>query len=206
MSVDKVTPVGSAPKAPERIYVQDFELPKKVARVDRGGEALEIFLKNFKQLLVTATVERVEKKIGPAAPLAATEKMPRGKAWVVTGQFITVNQGSRALRAAVGLGMGGTKVETVVTVYDVSGRRPREILKFMTTGGSNAQPGAVFGLIMPNYWLLAADFVAKGLPGLNADVIRTSREIVAVLSEYMAQQGLIPPYKIYRSKKAGKWP
>jgi hypothetical protein len=79
-------------------------------------------------------------------------------------------------------------------------------LKFVTSGGSNAQPGAAVGLIMPNYYLMAADVVGKGLPGLNADVIRTSREVVAVLSEYMAAEGVLPSTKIYRSKKIGKWP
>jgi hypothetical protein len=38
------------------------------------------------------------------------------------------------------------------------------------------------------------------------DVIRTSREIVAVLSEYMAQQGFIPRQDAYRAKKLGTWP
>ncbi len=206
VSVDKVTPLGARPVAPQKIYVQDFELPTKVARVDRAGPALENFLLSFKRSLTMATVERVEKRIVPAQSLQSDAAIRREPAWVVTGKFITVNQGSRALRAAVGLGMGGTKIETVVTVCDVSGSEPREVLKFVTTGGSNAQPGAVFGLIMPNYWLIAADFVGKGLPGLNADVIRTSRQIVAVLSEYMAQHGLLPPEKIYRAKKAGKWP
>jgi len=43
-------------------------------------------------------------------------------------------------------------------------------------------------------------------PGLSVDMIRTSREIVAVLSECMAREGFLPPKKIYRAKKLGKWP
>jgi hypothetical protein len=206
VSVDKVTRLGAAPITPRQIYVQDFETPSEVFRVDRSGKNLENFEDAFSLLLSRAIAERVRKRIGPSVDIRRSYKLPREQAWLITGRFARVNQGSRALRAAVGFGLGGTKVECVVTVYDLAGRRPRPILEFVTTGGTNAQPGAAVGAVMPNYYLLAADVIGKGLPGLKADVIRTSRQIVAVLSEYMAQEGVLPSAKIYRSKKLGKWP
>src|SRR6202035_1685460 len=46
----------------------------------------------------------------------------RAGVWLITGQFVRVDQGSRALRGLIGLGAGGTKMETIVRVYDLSGR------------------------------------------------------------------------------------
>ena len=60
--------------------------------------------------------------------------------------------------------------------------------------------------IMFNYWLMAADVLGKIGPGLNIDVIRTSREIVAVLSECMAQENLPSARKVLHAKKLGQWP
>lgn len=207
VSVDKVTRLGSAAVAPKQVYVQDFETPAEVFRVDRGGAALQNFERQFSGNLSRAISERVRKKLAVAsADVRKSYDPPREQAWLVTGRFVKVNQGSRALRATVGFGLGGTKVECVVTVFDLSTVPPRPILKFVTTGGSNATPGAAVGLILPNYWLLAADVIGKGLPGLNADMIRTSRQIVAVMSEYMAAEGVLPSAKTYRSKKIGVWP
>jgi Domain of unknown function (DUF4410) len=206
VSVDKVQQADFPPAPPQHIYVQDFELPTEGVRVDRGGKALEDFRRNFKQQLTRALVERVNKRLRPSSALPDDADLPRAPAWLVTGRFVKVNQGSRALRAAIGFGVGGTKVETLVTVYDLSGPKPRPFLEFQTTGGTNAQPGAAVGLVLPNYYLLAADVVVKGLPGLSADVIRTSRQVVAVLSEYMAQENFLDTQKVSRAKKRGKWP
>ena len=40
----------------------------------------------------------------------------RANVWLITGEFVRVNGGSRELRGLVGLGLGGTKMETVVRV------------------------------------------------------------------------------------------
>lgn len=206
VSVDKVTHVDDVPPAPQKIYVQDFEAPAEVLRVDRGGKSLEAFRNSLRKQLAEAIARRVNKRLCAAEVLPENAAPPRSQAWLVSGRFLTVNQGSRALRTILGLGAGGTKLETVATVSDLSTPSPRPFLKFVTTGGSNSQPGVIFGLIMPNYWLVALDVVGKAGPGLNVDVIRTSREVVAVLSEYMAQEDLLSPAKISRAKKLGQWP
>jgi uncharacterized protein DUF4410 len=70
-------------------------------------------------------------------------KRARADAWLVTGEFVRVNGGSRALRSLIGLGAGGTKMETVVRVYDLSRLSKEPVFQFDTSGGSNAEPGAV---------------------------------------------------------------
>ncbi len=204
VSVDKVTPQGRPAASPRKIYVQPFDAPTSVLRVDRSCKSLEAFRKSMTGQLAKATAERTSKRLVDAQVWSGAP--PSSRAWLVTGRFLTVNQGSRALRVIFGLGAGGTKVETVVVVYDLSVSPPRPFLKFVTSGGSNAQPGAIFGLIMPNLWLSALDVLGKVGPGLNIDIVRTSREIVAVLSEYMAREGMISPAKVSPSKKLGQWP
>jgi len=99
----------------------------------------------------------------------------RANAWLITGEFVRVNGGSRELRGLVGLGLGGTKMETLVRVYDLSRLSKEPVLQFETSGGSNAEPGALVGGMfgaLPNalrnagargfmphlkpYWILAA--------------------------------------------------
>lgn len=206
VSVDRVHRLEKKVSAPSVIHVQEFSTPRDVFRVDRNTRNARKFREDMARQLAKATAERVKKRLVPSAALARAAAIPDGHAWLVTGRFVRVNQGSRALRTAVGFGLGGTKLETEVVVYEIHGRARQEILRFRTTGGSNAGPGVAPGLIMPNMWLLSLDVLMKMGPGLSNDVIRTSREIVAVLSEYMAREGFIPPEKVYRAKKLGQWP
>ncbi len=197
------------PTAPDLIYVEDFAAPPEVFRVDRGAEAHERFRATYARQLAYDVALRATKRLAPAKAIArgTVPKRVRGtRAWLVTGRFTKVNQGSRVLRTAIGFGLGGTKVETDVMVYDLS--RPGEppILEFSTTGGTNSQPGVAVGLVMPNFWLIGLDAAVRIGPGLRMDGIRTSREIVAVLSEYMARHDLLPSKQVYRAKNLGKWP
>jgi hypothetical protein len=206
VSVDRVHRPEEKVSAPSVIYVQEFSAPRNVFRVDRGKRDARKFRQDMAAQLARATALRATKRLVPAKPLERTAAIPSGHAWLVTGRFVRVNQGSRALRTVLGFGLGGTKLETEVVVYEIDGRSRREILRFRTTGGSNAGPGVAPGLIVPNLWLISLDVLVKIGPGLSHDVIRTSREIVAVLSEYMAREGFISPKKVYRAKKLGRWP
>ncbi|MDD5199559.1 MAG: DUF4410 domain-containing protein [Terrimicrobiaceae bacterium] len=206
VSVDQIRRPGEAVPAPQEIYVQEFDAPRRVFRVDRGARNLNQFRRNVARQLALATAERVNKRLVRAVALPRAAAFQRERAWLVTGRFVRVNQGSRALRTAFGFGLGGTKVETEVAVYDLSGPQPRPFLHFRTTGGSNAQPGVIVGLVNPNFYLMSLDTLAHLGPGLSFDVIRTSREVVAVLSEYMAQEGFIPRKEVSHAKKLGEWP
>jgi hypothetical protein len=114
---------------------------------------------------------------------------------VIRGKFVRVNQGSRFLRSAIGFGAGGTKLETMVEVYDLSDLSHRPFLTFSTTGGSNAEPGAITG-IATDPLTLGVGVVTGGAGGLahglTEDTKRTAREITAELSDYMYRSGWIP--------------
>ena len=124
-------------------------------------------------------------------------------AWLITGQFIRVNQGSRALRVALGLGAGGTKMETIAQVYDLSSRsREQPLFTFSTTGGSNAEPGVItsVGPLAPTTVpVLVISMAVKGMHGVSEDAKRTARVIAAYVSDQLANRGYLPP-----DKKPGK--
>jgi len=144
-------------------------------------------------------VERLNKDVLPTSVLQAGAKVPRGPVWILEGEFLRINQGSRALRAVVGWGLGGTKMESLTRVYSVekSGRQ-REVGRIVTTGGSNAEPGAVFSGPFGAAPRLA---LSASLTGVSADARRTSRMITAALSERLAAEGVALRGEPLRAKR-----
>lgn len=168
---------------PEKIYVRDFSDTEGKWNVDREGQELADLKKKIQGKLTSDIVERASKHLVTSIRDDNSAPLPPQNAWLITGRFTRVNQGSRALRAIIGFGAGGTKLETEVAVYDLSaGSNSQPFLTFSTTGGSGAsQAGALAGGpigALPN----AAGGAAAGL---NNDITRTAREITAALSEYM---------------------
>ena len=181
-------------KVPDKIYVQNFTFAEGVFRVDRSGEALKAVQEDISDKLSKGLQERLTRSIAPTEILAQDAAIPRGDAWLITGKFDRVNQGSRALRALVGLGAGGTKVETSVVVWNLSGPQPKQFLFFQTTGGSNAQQG-LLTYPDPIGGPLAAIGQAAGT-GLTIDTKRTSRMITGLLSEYLRYRGVKVAYPV----------
>lgn len=151
-------------KRPSVIYVQQFKNTTGLWDVDRTGTELADFKKNASIELSRMMIERFP-EIAPTHE--ALTPLPKS-GLLVAGEFVTVKQGSRALRMGVGFGAGGTKVETLVRLYDLAHSSTKPVVVFRTTGGSNAEPG----------WL-AGGVIAAGLnsTGLQTDWERTSREI-----------------------------
>jgi Domain of unknown function (DUF4410) len=110
----------------------------------------------------------------------------RADVWLVTGQFVRVDQGSRALRGLIGFGAGGTKLETIVRLYDLSHPSKQPVLQFETSGGSNAEPGAIGGGI---FGALPNTLRNAGARGVTDDTARTAREITAMIAAYYAKNG-----------------
>lgn len=149
---------------PAQIYVQAFDFSKGTWNVDRTGQELDEFKKTAAQELQRMMIERFPE-------ITQTDTAPASlpnSGLLITGEFTRVNQGSRALRMGIGFGAGGTKVETIVRLYDLSISKTEPVMQFATTGGSNAEPG----------WL-AGGVVCAGTnaTGLQEDWERTSREI-----------------------------
>ncbi len=199
VSVDQEGTSIPVPQMPQHIYVAGFGTGTGVWEVDRSGAQLADFQQNLQKMLQTGVVADLSDKLVSASATDESYKsLPPQNAWVITGEFIRVNQGSRFLRMAIGLGAGGTKVETSVHVYDLQhGYRDRPFLNFVTIGGSGAQPGMVesLGLIGA-----AVKGVAGSARGLTDDTARTGREITAEISEYMFVHRWIPKSEYIRPK------
>ncbi len=205
-------PPVSAKQLPDTIYVRDFATPPENLRADRDGERLAAFQADISTKLTNSLVKKLDRSVAPAAPLASEADLPTGNAWLITGEFDQVNQGSRALRAGVGFGAGGTKVVTTANVYDLSTNPPTPLFAVRTSGGSNAMPGLILSanpLTVAGPILLGVGGAIAGggvglLPGLTDDIRRTAREITATVSAYSASQGLIPKDQAMNPKKPGK--
>ena len=175
---------------PQKIYVAAFSTAHGEFNVDREGKELADFKTGLQNMMTAGTTEYITEKLVPAVALNKNKPKPRENAWLIRGQFVQVNQGSRALRGLIGFGAGGTKMLTKVEVYDLSTDDKKPFLTFSTTGGSNAEPGAILAL-STDPLQLAIGGVSGAAHGLSEDAARTAREITAELSDYMYARGWI---------------
>lgn len=201
---------GVSATPPDEILVEPFEFVDGALRVDRDDAALEKFKEQLADRLATELCKRLKKHAAPARQLDPGETPPPGNTWLVRGKFLRVNQGSRFLRSTIGLGMGGTKMETTVNVFDLSGPEPVRIVSFDTTGGSNVSQGigglATFPLSGPMALTSAANALDGVRSGVTFDTKRTAREITAVLSEYLHAQGALRGKPRLKPKRLGEIP
>ncbi len=187
-----VDPVSERPTSqmPDALYVDSFATDRANFKVDRTGPDLADFKKNLRLMLKTAIVADLTARLVPALDASKSVVPPGSHAWLVRGQFVTVKQGSRLLRSAIGFGAGGTKVETRVQVYDLADPSAPPIMTFSTTGGSGAEPGAIL-TYTTDPLSIAVGGVSGAAHGLSEDTKRTARMITAQLSDYLYRRGWI---------------
>lgn len=190
--------------APDKIFVRPFTVDRKKFRVDRDGVELEAFEKKFSTEFADRLAERLSKHVRPAMVVAGNEKVTDSKAWLIEGHFTRVHQGSRALRSLVGFGLGATKTEARVDVFQVAAKgRLTRIAQLETTGGSNAEPGALFASPFGAVPRLITNATTSGLA---ADARRTARTITAVVSEKLSAQNVRLAGRPLRAKLLGGLP
>jgi len=205
ISIDPETHLATRHK-PEHVYVAAFSTAGSEFNVDRDGEELREFKIDLQTMMTTAITVDLTKRLIPADAEGHVRHMHKN-AWLITGHFTRVNQGSRLLRGAIGFGLGATKLETRIEVYDLSTDSDEPFLTFTTTGGSNAEPGAITAIATdPLTILLSAIAGGAGnvAHGLTEDTSRTAREITAELSDYMYLHGWIPADKWIKPKMYNK--
>lgn len=169
---------------PVHIYVAPFNTDTAKWEVAREGIDLADFKEHFQTQFMHILVDRLN-KLAPTEQRWVDELPDHG--WLVAGDFVTVDQGSRFLRTAVGAGLGGTTMQTQVYVYDLSVSKTQYVLSFRTgvpdskTGngaGSGNGPSGLSSLGEPVT-------TAYGLgTGLKEDSTRTANSIAAILAQY----------------------
>ena len=175
---------------PQIVYVMNFSTEQANFEVDRSGTELADFKSNLQLMLRTGLVKEITDKLVPAVAENSLDNRRSENAWLIRGEFTTVKQGSRLLRSAIGFGAGGTKLETRVQVYDLAINPDAPFLTFSTSGGSNAEPGAILAFTTDPLQL-AIGGVSGAAHGLSEDTARTARQITAELSDDMYARGWI---------------
>jgi len=189
--------------APKKVYVEAFATAQGSFRVDREGDELAAFKTNLQHMMSAGISYDLTKRLIPATEVDGHPLFPRQQAWVIKGEFVRVEQGSRLLRGAVGFGLGATKLVCKVRVYNLADARPGPFLSFTTTGGSNAEPGAITAFATDPLTIIiqvAAGGAGNIAHGITEDTKRTAREITATLSDYMYQHGWIAKDKWVKPK------
>jgi hypothetical protein len=201
VSVKDLKQTGVVTK-PAHIYVAPFDTTRGTFKIagDPTGAKSPAFRQNVATVLADYTVQNVTKHVAPASKVSPGAAPRSG--WIVTGRFVRVNTGSRGLRVLVGLGAGGTKMETEVEVFDAASGGKTPFLHFSTTGGSNAMPGL---LSSTGPGSAAFSMLSQATTGVTDDAARTSRMITGALSEYFGARGWIPKDKIFQTKKLGDY-
>jgi hypothetical protein len=168
--------------------VAEFSTAHGQFNVDRDGHDLVVFKKGVQKILQAAQIADLNERLIPAAAAPRFPWDHPRHGWLIRGNFTLVNQGSRFLRAAIGFGAGGTKLETQVSVYDLSVSDRQPFLTFTTTGGSNAEPGAITSFATDPLDIViqvALSGIGGISHGVTEDTKRTAREITAELSDVM---------------------
>jgi hypothetical protein len=187
---------------PMKVYVETFSTDKGEFNVDREGTELAEFKTDLQHMMTAGITTDLTKRLIPAVAADKSVFSRRENAWVIRGEFVRVNQGSRLLRGTFGFGAGGTKLETRVQVYDLATGSRDPFLTFSTTGGSNAEPGMLPSLATDPLSLVidAAGGAGNLAHGVTEDTNRTAREITAALSDYLYRSGWIPEDKWIQPK------
>ena len=198
---DEKRTTGKGVRKPAKIYVAEFGTENAAFKI-AGNENKDpaAFKRKTAEMLNKYVVKSINDHVAPAQSTTSTKGVPRN-GWLVTGEFTRVNTGSRVLRAGVGLGAGGSKMETRVSVFDMSGNG-QPFLTFETTGGSNAMPGM---LTSTSPYGAVWNIVSQSLLGVTDDAARTSRMIAGELNTYMIQRGWLSKDKAYSVKKLGEY-
>jgi len=132
------------------------------------------------------------------ATAAQSYQVGMGNAVLLTGQFLTINEGDKMQRIAIGLGVGASYLETQAQLRDLGRPEDLPMLSFTTQADSGNAPGvAVSGGVGAAVGGTAA--IGAGVSGLRAsktgtpsDVAHTAAQIADYLKKYYQQQGWRP--------------
>lgn len=190
-----------APKsAPAELMVRPFEIAADakfdVAPASEDDDPRE----KVGRVIADGVLSRGERWIAPSRIVQEKEKLPRSGV-LIEGSVLRAEQGSRALRLGIGFGAGRTRLDTTVRVYNLEASSENPWLTCKTTGGSNAEPGLLFGLIVPAPMTIpvllgmaggAVSTVTRSQKGVTQDAKRTGRAITSLVHDRLVARGLVP--------------
>lgn len=149
-------------------------LPQPLATTDPAAKARVIV-----QTMAEALVGDLRERGIPAVRLQG-EPLPHD-GWLVSGQFMEVDEGNRLRRSALGFGQGASMMEVHVGISDLSGPTPTvPFVEFGAVKQAGGKPGAAVTL---NPYVAAAKFVMEKNAS-EKDTRKTASEIAVELLKY----------------------
>jgi hypothetical protein len=199
---------------PQRILVYDFSGQANEVHLDRGiGAQLQQMdsretptqekIAIGRAAAQTLSLELVQalKEMGLPAERAFGAPTHWGNAVVIEGQFVSIDQGNRTERLVVGLGVGGSDMQTRVQIYTTSPSGLQPLQDFETNVASGYKPGMAetMGVGAAAGTLAASAAIGAGLgvaseawsADVHSEAKRTAKAIAERFQTYCVEQGWI---------------
>jgi len=209
---------GALPR-PERILVYDFAVSPDEVRLDetlsdeirQRYENEQYTSRTPEELKVGHTVayvvaDELVKKIqsyGLWAERAMGSPSRQGNTLIIKGQFLTIDEGNRAERVAIGFAAGRTNVQADVQVFELTAGGEQHVETLNASGESASKPGMaeMMAVGLLTHHLLTSTLVSGTVAGVSEakfdtvedDGRRMADKIAADLGQYFVSQGWIPP-------------
>ena len=210
---------------PSLILVYDFAVTPQEVELDTGLSA-DIMQQYEQHKGETRTAEEI--KVGHKVADALAEELvkkirsyglwaergfgaPYGneKDLMVKGQLLSIDEGNRTERVAIGLGAGRTSVQANVQVYEMTAQGMKEVDSMRGTAKSGYKPGMgeMMGVGAIAGHLLMSTAVSGTLAGtsevtsatVEADGKRLADDIAKDLGNFFIDQDWVPPDAVKKS-------
>jgi hypothetical protein len=210
---------------PDVIMVYDFAASPEEVKLDTGLSA-ELMQKyqQHKGMSPTAQEIKLGHKVAEAVADELVKKIRsyglwaergfgyphgKGKVLMVKGQFVSIDQGNRTERVAVGLGAGRSDVQANVQVYELTPQGLQQVDSMRADAKSGYKPGMaeMMGAGAIAGHLLMSTVVSGAVAGasemtsatVEADGKRMADKIAADLGNFFVNQAWIPPDAVKKS-------
>jgi hypothetical protein len=204
---------------PSLILVYDFAVTPDEVELDKGlsADVMQKYQEHKGQSrtaqeikighkVADALAEELVKKIrsfGLWAERGFGHPYGKNKDLIIKGQLLSIDEGNRTERVAIGLGAGRSNVEADVQVYEMTAKGLQEVDMLRGDAKSGRKPGMgeMMGLGAVAGHLLASTVVSGALSGasemtsatVEADAKRMAEKVAADLGTFFVDQGWIPP-------------
>ena len=210
---------------PDLIMIYDFAVSPDEVKLDTGLSAeLTQKYQQHKGMSPTAQEIKLGHKVAEAVADELVKKIRsyglwaergfgypygKGKVLMVKGQFVSIDQGNRTERVAVGLGAGRSDVQANVQVYEMTPQGLQEVDTLRGTAKSGYKPGMaeMMGAGAIAGHLLMSTVVSGVVAGasemtsatVEADGKRLADKIAVELGNFFVKQAWIPPDAVKKS-------
>jgi hypothetical protein len=205
---------GSLPR-PEQIIVFDFAVTPDEVKIDSGLTAMaargiegkradEAKAKDARKVAAALSKKLVKEISDMGLPVVHEDDPPiKGSSvnLLVRGSFVSIDEGDRGERVAIGMGLGQSKVIVEVEMVDWVSDGERVVDRFQVTGKSGYKPGMAetMGVGAAAGHLAASAVISTGVAGaseafganVEADTRRVASSAGKLMKKFFVREGWI---------------